>query len=53
MRSPGFSATQAAELQLLVALRCRSSKEIACLVISLQQGFDTEAELDVSLASLA
>src|SRR6266481_1000668 len=34
-------------------LRCRSSKEIAYLFVSLQQGFDSEAELAVSLASLA
>src|SRR6267142_3404548 len=34
-------------------LRWRSAKEIACLFVSLQQGFDSEAELDVSLASLA
>jgi hypothetical protein len=34
-------------------LRCRSSKEIACLFVSLQQGFDSEAELADSLASLA
>src|SRR6266436_7063780 len=33
-------------------LRCRSSKEIACLFVSLQQGFDPEAQLAVSLASL-
>src|SRR6266705_6521525 len=30
-------------------LRCRSSKEIACLFVSLQQGFDPEAEFAVSL----
>src|SRR6266851_7129918 len=34
-------------------LRCRSAKEIPCLFVSLQQGFDSEAELAVSLASLA
>ena len=34
-------------------LRCRSAKEIACVFVSLQQGFHSEAELDVSLASLA
>src|SRR5260221_13627332 len=34
-------------------LRYRSAKEIACLFVSLQQGFDPEAELAVSLASLA
>src|SRR6266542_2859052 len=34
-------------------LRCGSSQEIACLFVSLQQGFDSEAELVVSLASLA
>src|SRR6266576_2934487 len=34
-------------------LRCRSAKEIACLFVSLQQGFDSEAELAVSLASFA
>src|SRR6266568_2180403 len=33
--------------------RCRSSKEIACLFVSVQQGFDPEAEFAVSLASLA
>ena len=33
-------------------LRCRSSKEIACLFVSLQQGFDAASELAVSLASL-
>ena len=33
-------------------LRCRSAKEIACLFVSLQQGFDSEAKLTVSLASL-
>src|SRR6266404_4663437 len=33
-------------------LRCRSSKEIARVLISKQQGFHSAAELDVSLASL-
>jgi hypothetical protein len=35
------------------SLRYRFSKEIACLFVSLQQGLDSEAELRVSLASLA
>jgi hypothetical protein len=34
------------------ALRCWSSKEIAGLFVSLQQGFDSAAELDIALASL-
>jgi len=34
-------------------LPCSSLKEIARVLISLQQGFDPEAELAVSLASLA
>src|SRR6267142_1288538 len=33
-------------------LRCRSAKEIACLFVSLQQGFDSAPELAVCLASL-
>src|SRR6185369_14945392 len=32
-------------------LRCRSAKEIARLFVSLQQGFHSTSELDVSLAS--
>src|SRR6266404_2505757 len=35
------------------SLRYRFSKEIACLFVSLQQGFHSETELSVSFASLA
>src|SRR6266853_1087579 len=33
--------------------RCRTSQEITCLFVRLQQGFDSVAEISISLASLA